>query len=88
MLGAERRELDAPVPDVLRHSRPVVGERNLSLGWTERHQVVAPDPAAELQLIAAWDAGSASTANTLAAGTVTVKVALTFSWSMVCTLLV
>jgi hypothetical protein len=33
-------------------------------------------------------AGSASTANTLAAGTATARVALTFSWSMVCALLV
>src|ERR1700730_5785418 len=32
---------------------------------------------------AAWVAGFASTANTLAAGTATVRVALTFSWSTV-----
>ena len=50
MLRAERRELDAPLPDVLRHRRPVVGERDLSLGRTERRKVVTPEPAAELQL--------------------------------------
>src|SRR3954447_25243878 len=38
--------------------------------------------------IAAWAAGSASTANTRATGTGTVRVALTFSWCTVCTLLV
>src|ERR1700733_7197353 len=52
MLRAERREPEV-LPDVLRHRRPVVGERDLSLGRTERRQVVTPDPAAELQLAVA-----------------------------------
>src|SRR5580693_607600 len=49
VLRAERREPDAAVADELRHRRPVVAERDLSLGRTERRQVVTPDPAAELQ---------------------------------------
>src|SRR6185312_950695 len=49
MLRAERRELEV-LPDGLRHRRPVVGERDLSLGRTERRKVVTPEPAAELQV--------------------------------------
>src|SRR6185437_16459183 len=49
MLRAEWRELEI-LPDVLRHRRPVVGERDLSLGRAERRQVVTPEPAAELQV--------------------------------------
>src|SRR5207253_6246121 len=52
MLRAERRELEV-LPDGLRHRRPVVGERDLSLGRTERRKVVTPEPAAELQLTVA-----------------------------------
>src|SRR6185437_3706799 len=52
MLRAERRELEV-LPDELRHRRPVVGECDLSLGRTERHQVVTPDPATELQMTVA-----------------------------------
>jgi hypothetical protein len=53
MLRAERRELDAPCPDELRHRRPVVSERDFGLGRTEWGQVVTPYPAAELQLTVA-----------------------------------
>src|SRR5215472_11928764 len=52
MLRAERREVEV-LPDELRHRRPVVGERDLSLGRTERYQVVTPGPAAELQVTVA-----------------------------------
>ena len=52
MLGAERREMEV-LPDILRHRRPVVGERDLGLGRTERRQVVTPEPAAETQVTVA-----------------------------------
>src|ERR1700758_4657134 len=52
MFRAEGRELDV-LPAELRHRRPVVGERRLGLGRTERRQVVTPDPAAELQVAVA-----------------------------------
>jgi hypothetical protein len=47
MAGSERRELNVlagnwPYP------RPVIGERDLGLVWTELGQVVTPDPTAEL----------------------------------------
>ena len=49
MFRAEWRELEV-LPDGLRHRRPVVGERDLSLGRTQRRKVVTPEPAAELAI--------------------------------------
>jgi hypothetical protein len=43
MLRAERRELEV-LPDELRHRRPVVGERDLSLGRAERRRGTPRDP--------------------------------------------
>ena len=39
VIGAERREPDAAIPDVLRHRRPVVAERDRGFGRTERGEV-------------------------------------------------
>ena len=83
MRDVERREPDV-LAHVRRHRRPVVGERDLRLGRAERRQVVTPEPAAELQVTVALGVVSRQPAN----GTATVRVALTFSWSTVCTLLV
>src|SRR5947209_5919082 len=49
---AYRSEVEV-LPDGLRYRRPVVGERDLSLGRTQWCEVVTPEPAAELQVTVA-----------------------------------
>jgi len=55
VIGVERRK-----PNVLaesrRHRGPVVGELDLGLGLSERREIVAPDPPAELELaVPSWN---------------------------------